>query len=104
MTEPIKKKTTKKSIFSNTRIINEEMLKFIVYNIEKFEIKCVKNDIKTDTDMFHNKITEILKDNSEVCFNKIAEILEVKKIFKDDKEKLAKNYQKMYTVILQNKL
>ena len=104
MTEPVKKKTTKKSIFSNTRVINEEMLKFIVYNIEKFEMKCTENDIKTDTDAFHDKIIDILKDNSEVCFNKIAEILEVKKIFKDDKEKLAKNYKKMYTVILQNKL
>lgn len=102
--EITKKKIKRKSIFDNQRYINEEMLKFIVYNIEKFEIKCKTNEISITSDVFYKKIKEILQEHQEDCFLKIQSHLDIKKIYKDDKAKLINDYKKMYTIILETKI
>jgi hypothetical protein len=96
--ETTKKKIKRKTIFTNERYINEQMLKFIVYNIEKYEMNCKVN--KTEIDV--KDLQEILKKHQEECFVKIQNNLEIKKIYKDDKTKLVNDYTRMMDKVLEN--
>lgn len=87
--ESSKKVSTKTIITKNIeKIINEELLYFIV--------KKLKNNKETETE------TEIK--NKEEFLNHIKEKLSVKKINKTDKEIINKTYDNIYLIIKNNKL
>jgi hypothetical protein len=75
------KRISNKTLFTkeNEKIINEEILSFILKN---------KGDVKDDT--------------KDALINTIKEKLKIKKIFNDDKKKIFKTYDDILKVVLEN--
>jgi hypothetical protein len=98
-----KKVLRKKRNVNNEKIINDIMLEFIVYHIEKLEIKCKEQDIRIDSNAFNEKINKILKEHENECFLKIKDKIQGK-IHKKEQAELLLNYNKMYKIILENRI
>jgi flagellar motility protein MotE (MotC chaperone) len=101
--ETEKKVLRKKKNVNNEKIINEIMLEFIVYHVEKLEMKCKEQDICTDSNEFNKKITKILKEHENDCFLKIKDKIQGK-IHKKEQAELMIIYTKMYKIILENRI
>jgi hypothetical protein len=83
-----KKKSSKRTIFikHNEKIINEEILYFIVKKLQKQESESTKE-----------------KEEKEKCLEAVKSKLCIKKVSSEDKELVYKKYDEMYEVINNNK-
>jgi predicted metalloenzyme YecM len=104
--DSIEKKTIKrKSIIDvNIKIINGEILEFIIYNIEKFKMKCEINVVKVNEPKFNEKVLLDLKELQDDIVNRIVLKLKINKLFKTDKQKLLEIYEKMSQIIVNNRI